>query len=158
MLSDYLAYFITWTTYGSWLPGDWRGWRKTGEGSKTPQPLLEAWSRDRLLGEPIILNKVQREKVEAVCHRHATIRRWSILTINVRSNHVHLVVNALSHKPQAVRDQFKANATRVLRQEPDRTCTDKIWTRGGDCDLIDNDDELQRVLAYVVEGQDHNPN
>ena len=23
-----LAYFLTWTTYGTWLPGDERGWSR----------------------------------------------------------------------------------------------------------------------------------
>ena len=27
-----LAYFITWTTYGTWLPGDSRGWWQRGDG------------------------------------------------------------------------------------------------------------------------------
>lgn len=158
MQSDYLAYFITWTTYGTWLPGDRRGWRKTGEGAKTPQPLLEDWCRDRMLGDHIVLNKLQREKVEAVCREHAAIRQWAILAINARSNHVHVVVSACSHTAQVVRDQFKANATRVLRQGPDAICADKVWTRGGDCELIDNDDDLQQVIEYVVDGQDHVPN
>ena len=99
-----------------------------------------------MLGEPIVFNNLQREKVEAVCRQHAAIRQWCILAINVRSNHVHVVVSARSDKPQAVRDQFKANATRVLRQEPDAICADKVWTRGGDCELIDNEDDLQQVL------------
>jgi hypothetical protein len=25
-LPDPLAYFLTWATYGTWLPGDERGW------------------------------------------------------------------------------------------------------------------------------------
>jgi hypothetical protein len=25
-MDEPLAYFLTWTTYGSWLPGDERGW------------------------------------------------------------------------------------------------------------------------------------
>ena len=27
-----IAYFITWTTYGTWLPGDERGWSRKGDG------------------------------------------------------------------------------------------------------------------------------
>ena len=35
--SDYpLAWFITWTTYGTWLPGDDRGWTERGKGSQLP--------------------------------------------------------------------------------------------------------------------------
>ena len=26
-----IAYFITWTSYGTWLPGDERGWWRKGE-------------------------------------------------------------------------------------------------------------------------------
>jgi hypothetical protein len=29
-MSKPLAYFISWTTYGSWLPGDERGWVEKG--------------------------------------------------------------------------------------------------------------------------------
>ena len=42
------TYFITWTTYGTWLPGDRRGWRKWNAGEQQPCPLLEAWCRDRM--------------------------------------------------------------------------------------------------------------
>lgn len=30
-VSSPLAYLITWTTYGTWLPGDRRGWVEAGE-------------------------------------------------------------------------------------------------------------------------------
>ena len=32
MYDDPLAFFITWTTYGTWLPGDDRGWVKWHQG------------------------------------------------------------------------------------------------------------------------------
>jgi hypothetical protein len=47
-MNDPSTYFITWTTYGTWLPGDTRGWRKTKQGDQPPQPLLEAWCRNRM--------------------------------------------------------------------------------------------------------------
>jgi hypothetical protein len=31
-----LAYFITWTTYGTWLHGDARGWIMSGVGRQIP--------------------------------------------------------------------------------------------------------------------------
>lgn len=148
-----VTYFITWTTYGTWLPGDARGWRKAKQGCRTPQPLLEDWSRRRMTGSPVMLNKIQRQKVEAVCRKHATIRGWVFHAVNARSNHVQLAVTA-DLRPEIVRDQFKANATRVLRQEPGRLTTDRIWTRGGDCEIVDGDEELERVITYITEAQD----
>jgi REP element-mobilizing transposase RayT len=146
-----LTYFITWTTYGAWLPGDKRGWRKSGAGEQTPQPLLADWSRDRMLGGPVTLDQPQRARVVEICRRHAAIRGWELHAIAVRTNHVHLVVTA-DAPPDKVRDQFKANATRVLRQGPDAIEAEKIWTRGGDTQIVDR--ELNTVIAYVTEAQD----
>jgi len=37
-MDDPLAFFLTWTKYGSWLPGDERGWWKSPETSWQPIP------------------------------------------------------------------------------------------------------------------------
>ena len=152
-MNDFLTYFITWTTYGTWLPGDARGWRNTKKGNQPPQPLLAAWCRNRMTETPVLLNEAQRGKVEAVCRKHAEIRGWILHAVNARSNHVHLAVTA-DKKPEAVRDQFKANATRVLRQEPDAVTNENVWTRGGDCEVVDGEDNLARVVEYIMEAQD----
>ena len=152
-MNDFITYFITWTTYGTWLPGDVRGWRHTKKGNQRPQPLLEAWCRNRLSGKPVLLNETQFKKVEEVCRRHAAIRRWILHAVNARSNHVHLAVTA-DKAPEFVRDQFKANATRVLRQNPDAIANDKVWTRGGDCEVVDGEDDLARVVEYILDAQD----
>ena len=152
-MKEWSTYFITWTTYGTWLPGDSRGWRKTNEGDQPAQPWLEAWCRDRMSGSAVLLNEAQRGRVEAVCREHARIRGWTLLAVRSRSNHVHLVVTA-DKGPELVRDQFKANATRVLRQAPDAITGDKTWTRGGDCELVVGDESLHRVVQYIDEAQD----
>src|SRR5574339_612080 len=88
------ACFITWTTYGSWLPGDHRGWRKWKQGEQQPKPRLEKWCQERMNEAPVVLNETQREKVEGVCRRHSEIRGWQLHAISARSNHVHLAVTA----------------------------------------------------------------
>jgi REP element-mobilizing transposase RayT len=152
-MNDPITYFITWTTYGTWLPGDARGWRKTKKGDQPPQPRLAEWCRNRLSEEPVLLTESQRLKVEAICREHARIRGWVLHAVSARSNHVHLAVTA-DKAPKIVRDQFKANATRVLRQAPDAITNDKVWTAGGDCEIIDGEDELERVVQYITEAQD----
>ncbi len=148
-----ITYFITWTTYGTWLPGDHRGWRKRNQGYQPPQPLLEDWVRGRLTEKPVLLNTIQRKKVEDVCCDHANMRGWVIHAVSARSNHVHIAVTA-DVGPQKVRDQFKANATRILRQNPDPITNERVWTKGGDCEIIDGEDELERVILYINEAQD----
>jgi len=36
-----IAIFSTWTTYGSWLPGDERGWWQRGRGLQLPDLAIE---------------------------------------------------------------------------------------------------------------------
>ncbi len=152
-MNDSHIYFITWTTYGTWLPGDGRGWRQTGRGEREPQPLLEDWCRRKMNENPVLLTPVQRNKIELICFEHVKIRNWHIHAIAVRSNHVHIVVTA-DAEPTKVRDQFKANSTRVLRQPPEALNREKVWTRGGDCSNVDNEDDLEKIVLYVTEAQD----
>ena len=36
-----IAFFLTWSTYGTWLPGDARGWVEYQHGFQLPDPILE---------------------------------------------------------------------------------------------------------------------
>ncbi len=103
--------------------------------------------------DPVLLSRIQQDKVEKVCHRHAEIRGWVLHAVSARSNHVHIAVTA-DAAPIQVRDQFKANATRVLRQDPEAISNAKIWTRGADVDIVEDDDALERVILYITEAQD----
>ena len=151
--NDPITLFITWTTYGTWLPGDSRGWRKWKAGQQQPQPLLENWCRDRMKEKPVTLTDTQREAVDKTIREHASIRGWELHACSVRSNHVHVAVTAAA-PPKRVRDQFKANGTRVLREPPNPITNEKIWTKGGDIEFIDTDDDLEQVVIYITEAQD----
>jgi hypothetical protein len=35
-----IAFFLTWSTYGTWLPGDDRGWVEYCHGFQLPDPIL----------------------------------------------------------------------------------------------------------------------
>ena len=59
---DPIAYFFTWTVYGTHLSGDDRGWRQRRHGYQEPQPKLAQWQRDRLT-HPVILLYLSRPKV-----------------------------------------------------------------------------------------------
>lgn len=56
MNDEALAYFITWTCYGTFLPGDDRGWTKWQKGQQLPQPRLEDWCRDQMSESALRLN------------------------------------------------------------------------------------------------------
>ena len=148
-----LAYFITWTVYGTFLHGDQRWWRQGGE-LKAPRPRLERWHHDRLKHEVILLDKVHRRIVDKKVKEHCEIRDWKLWVVNSRSNHVHVVVTSPGYQGTTVRDQLKANGTGSLRKHDLTFCDRPVWTTKGDVELIWTEDELERVIEYVSEAQD----
>jgi len=40
-----------------------------------------------------------------------------------------------------------------MRQPPEALTKEHIWTRGGDCEIVDGDDDLERVVGYITEVQ-----
>src|ERR1043165_6116471 len=129
---DPLAYFITWTVYGSHLQGDECGWRRWREGYQPPQPRLADWHRKRLKYEVMLLSPDERNVVEAECERHCRHRGWHLWAANARTSHVHVVVTADACSGKTVRDQLKANCTRGLRERWKQFCNRTVWTVGGD--------------------------
>jgi REP element-mobilizing transposase RayT len=114
-MPDPLAYFLTWTTYGTWLPGDERGWVKRGEGFQLPDPIRRSDAEARMTEDACSLDNEQRKLVETTIADHCRIRGWYLHTVNRRTNHVHVVVTA-SRDPDEVREQFKAWCTRKLKE------------------------------------------
>jgi len=76
--------------------------------------------------------------------------------VNARTNHVHSVVGA-GHKPEAVMNSFKSYATRKLREAKLISDEVKPWARHGSTPYLWTDDELQRAIDYVINGQGDEP-
>ena len=127
---DPIAFFITWTVYGTHLQGDERGWRRRRHGDQEPQPQLAQWHRERLTHPVILLTPEQRVIVGSECQRHCDHRGWRLWAVNARSNHVHAVVTALGYSGKVDRDQLKANCTRGLREQWTVFCDRPVWTVG----------------------------
>jgi REP element-mobilizing transposase RayT len=153
-LDDPLAYFITWTVYGTHLQGDEQGWIHRNEGHKAPQPNLVQWRKEKLKHPIILLNLEQRAAAEEECRRHCELRGWRVWALNARSNHCHIVVTSQKHSGAVVRDQLKANGTRRLREQWPIFQGRPVWTVGGDWKCINNEDDLETVCSYVLVAQD----
>lgn len=152
-ISDFEAVFITWTTYGTWLPGDARGWRHRRCGHGVPKPLLEEWVRSQMTGQAVLLSPQHRKTTALACRNHCDHRGWELLAANARTNHVHVVV-AADIEPKTIRDQLKANCTRELRNADMPLNVPRTWTRGGDCEVLFTDEDVEAVVLYVKDGQD----
>jgi REP element-mobilizing transposase RayT len=148
-----LGYLITWTSYGTWLPGDQRGWRRKQQPDIQLPNALSRESAECKMTEPEFrLTKADRSIVEATITKHCNIRSWTLHTVNARSNHVHVVLTAPGYTPEVVRDQLKAWCTRNLKPNlPSRT---KFWTEGASRQYLNTEDELEAAIIYVKEAQD----
>jgi len=109
-----LAFFLTWPAYGTWLPGDERGWVKYRSGWKPPDPTLKKAAAARMTEDACVLTREQRIIVEQTIRDHCVIRSWELFAVSCRSNHVHVVV-AANISPKEVCRQFKSWCTRRLK-------------------------------------------
>lgn len=151
-MREVFGVLITWTTYGTWLPGDARGWRAKRLGNQPADPQLEAEAREKMKFDPVTLSPDDRATVEAACREHCAHRGWTLHAVNARTNHVHVVVVA-DVKPQTIRDQLKANCTKKLRQQEKPLDRERTWTKGGDCEVLYDEQSLQNAIRYTIDGQ-----
>jgi len=99
-----------------------------------------------------LLSQTDGEVVESTIRAHCQIRRWKLHAVNVRTNHVHVVVTAPGCKPKIVRDQLKAWCTRKLKAI--HSGRERFWTEGASCRWINDEDGLEAAIEYTIEAQD----
>ena len=147
-----IAYFLTWTTHGSWLPGDPRGWVKRGGDFCPANQILHTAVVRTMTNPPLALSLAQRGHVRHAIDMTCRQRGWVMHACQCRIQHVHVVVTATHTRPEIVLQQIKAWSTRALADAglSHRRC----WSRGGSARLIFGQNDLQRVVEYVVECQD----
>ena len=151
-----IAIFSTWTTYGTWLPGDPRGWYQHGRGLQEPDAMRRLEALLRMAESAFTLDPEQRQVVEQTIADHCAMRKWDLHAVNCRSNHVHVVVTAPDRAIELPREQFKAWCTRRLKEYERalaRAVRENWWTERGWDEYIDDVDALAAVIAYVRDGQ-----
>jgi REP element-mobilizing transposase RayT len=152
-----LAYFLTWTTYGTWLHGDARGSIDLDH-NRPGNPVLPgdaqraARARARMHELPLTLSPRQRETVAHAVRDHAAHRGWAIHALNVRSNHVHVVIDCRTREgcpaPERVLRELKAWGTRRLKAAG--LVRKRCWTDHGSTRWINNEPELIGAIDYVT--------
>ncbi len=151
-----LAYFLTWRTYGTWLPGDKRGW-VTDQTNVFGQPMHRADHRrmaeaEGLLdGPPVVLDDSQRRVVDAAIRQACSARGWKMGALNVRTNHVHVVVGSSDSLPSRVMTYLKARSTKALADAGHPT--PRPWARAGSHRIVWNETALAAVVNYVLNRQ-----
>jgi len=157
---------ITWTCYGTWLPGDARGYvsdtllrhagrdaRQNGPGS--PYRADEAYTRDRARGRQrhasVLLTRSQarcvaESLIEASRARGRRVHRGALM-----ANHVHAVILDCPDDGPGVRRALNGPSQAVLsRQEGGSR---RWWTRGGSNRYLRGEEAILDAAEYVARQQ-----
>ncbi len=101
---------------------------------------------------PTSLNERQRSSVERTIEESCAFRRWALLAVNARTDHVHRVVTA-PEKPERVINVLKSR------------CTPELWaalidmaaspgSRHGSTVYLWDEQQVSGACDYVVHGKD----
>jgi len=152
-----LAYFITFSTYGTWLHG-----REPGSVDRRHNlpgtPYLPANGdvehkmRSAMRQRPYVLDELRRHIVLRTIKDVAAHRQWRLWAVHVRSNHVHVVITAAC-KPEKVMVDFKAWCSRRLREACDESPDRDRWTQHGSTRYLNDETSFNAAVKYVIDDQ-----
>jgi hypothetical protein len=140
-----LGYMLTWTTYGTWLQGDDRGYVSDGR-ILSANPALRTANAQRLKNPITFLTHEQCEVIHKAILDEAVVLGQEVLAISVCSDHVHLVAKACGFSMEEVVSHYK-NAARIALQS--NGFVGKLWTKGFDKRFCYTEQELQSRIEYV---------
>lgn len=155
-----IAFMLTWTTYGTWLPGDARGWVEYKKGFQLPDPMVELECAARMTEDACRLAPHQRDRVEAQVAETCRYKGWTLHAVNCRGNHIHIVLTSPA-APTVIRDQIKAWCTRRLNEQQTalgirpKDQRRNWWTERGSIRWIFTDSDLADAIDYVLNHQDN---
>ena len=95
----------------------------------------------------VIFDEQQRQVVRDTIIRHCGLKQWCLLAVHVRTNHVHVLVQAPVSIEKAMND-LKAYSTRSLRQAGYKL--EKVWTKHGSTQYVFTYAKLYEKARYIV--------
>jgi REP element-mobilizing transposase RayT len=157
---------LTRTTYGTWLPGDERGFvgntrDQSGAYVIHNQPGTE-YDRERphLQGHSKATQKLEsvrltREQAAIVCRQlqaTAEFRHWKLFAVAVMANHVHVVVGVPGDPdPSTLLRDFKSYAARELNKTATSGKPARWWTKSGSTRKLPDENAVLAAIRYVRE-------
>ncbi len=152
-----LAYFITFTCYGTWLHGQkaisvdrYHNTPGTDFIPYTPEKAkrMKKWMCEK----PYLLDSLRRRIVLKAIRKVWTYHQWTLLATHIRTNHVHVVVHAIA-VPEKIMAIIKAYASRYLNEAKLDQNRSNRWTRHGSTRYLWKEEEIEATIQYVVHEQ-----
>ena len=107
----------------------------------------------RLKQKPVKLDAKRRSSIEKAVIETCEKRGWKLLALSIRTNHVHIVVVIGLRKPSIALNAFKANATRIMRENSCWTSDRSPWADKGSERWLWTEKHVYDAVQYVLNGQ-----
>ncbi|MCC6227869.1 MAG: transposase [Phycisphaerales bacterium] len=156
------TYLLTWTTYGTWLRGDERGFvgpvledgeyvvhNRRGTAYSAGHSELVARSRRLMECGEVVLNDESAMFVARACEEVCAAHHLDLIVGAVMRTHVHLVVRSGGQEGARLLQLFKGVASRRLGQANGVQSPKSWWTRHGSRRLLTNDASVEGAVRYV---------
>lgn len=152
-----LAYFITFTTYGTRLHGSGKGSVDLEHNAfdtplLPPDPEREVEDRGRMTQAPYIMSGPEREIVCRAIVELSHEKEWDLLAAHVRTNHVHVVIAAARDLGRLMSD-LKGLASRDLTRAGFDDISRRRWTRHGSTRHLLQADQVEEKIRYTLDEQ-----
>ena len=163
-----IAYHLTWTAYGFWLPNDPRGSMsryiasdvipELGElyyGRKRIQPAGRVVRKFRERAEEVLKFSIQRlsaDDVNAVAGAFAEAVREHVYTCYacaIMPDHVHLLIRKHKKQTEEMIEDFQAASRLRLRTGGNRAVDHPLWGGPGWKVFLDHPDDIRRTITYI---------
>jgi len=156
-----LAYLISFRTYGTWLHGDSKGSTDKnnniyGDPFYPPDREWKKLRQGQLKSAPVNLDKHRRKAVADAIDETCEHRKWHLYAKNVRTNHVHAVVDIADSSPGSALNSLKAFATRKMRERELWQSKHSPWARRGSKKRLWNEEDVDNAIDYVINDQGPN--
>jgi REP element-mobilizing transposase RayT len=157
------ALHITWTCYGTWLPGDRRGyvsntllprcgWEPKENTPGTPyranDPYTRSVARRLQKGPSVWLTGEQAWQAAEALVRTAHTRGWRIVRAALMPNHIHVVIAECPDDGPAVRRILKGVSQAALSKHLGHS--QRWWTAGGSDRYKHDAAAIQAAVQYVA--------
>ncbi|MGH7199139.1 MAG: transposase [Planctomycetaceae bacterium] len=161
-------WLLTWTTYGTWLPGDRRRFvstvkdgpgpqvrhNKPGTAYDSNQPGLQRSAASLMKSAPIRLTSTQAIAVSQQIAETCAWRGWTLLAVAVMANHAHAVIGVPGDpEPSTILRDLKSYASRRLNAEHSKPANGTWWTQSGSKRKLPDGAAVVAAIHYIRQQQ-----
>jgi REP element-mobilizing transposase RayT len=153
------GYLLTFHTYGTWFHGDIRG--SVGRnGNNIPGTPVLAPNQQRVNFEMkrskhvgVTFDKMQQTSIHDTIKSVATFSKWLLHAVNVRTEHVHVVLSA-TKSPDIIMNSLKSWCTRKMNENGLWNKDFSPWSRHGSTRYLWDEKSVYDAVNYVLYCQD----